>query len=218
MTGRRATAQAASRPARNEESAIPPARWRDERAALRELPFLPSYKHRPPGLRPSGHVAGTPLSLWLDLHLFGFDPVEDAELYRNALDAAWWLLRRRFELNDPPPPEAVALAVRHGGPIPDDMRGHIADMLEGKAKRRRGPKRFHSMYDPAAGRDRLAWAYRVVRWKRVYEREKARTGKMMDAYRSALWKVSEESGIPESTLDRWLYPRASGADRNDTGR
>src|SRR5690606_11146361 len=52
-----------------------------------------------------------------------------------------------------------------------------------------------------------AWAFRVVRWKRAFEREKARTRKSLDPYRSALAKVSDESGISEDTLDRWLYPR-----------
>ncbi len=115
---------------------------------------------------------------------------------------AWDYVRSRSDAGDPVPAEAVAELVRHW-PIPDDLRALIAGMLTGDVKQKCGKK-------PAGREDRIRRAvtvHRVMRWKRVFDRIRQRTGRSSDPYREALMKVSEETGTPEATLDKWCYPR-----------
>ena len=101
--------------------------------------------------------------------------------------------------NDPDIKE-LALALRGGRPPPSVIRIYLADLLEGKRKRKRGRKRA----DPSKGFLRKrSLADRVFRWKRVLENRYGKT----NAYRVALEKVSVERNLSENTLDKYFYPR-----------
>lgn len=165
----------------------------------------------PPGLQWDAYITDDDLSEMMEEAPFepkllpgGSCVVWTAE---QRVEIAWNAIRQRLRHADPPRPEHVAKMVRHY-PTPDDLRGYVADLLEGNIARRRGPSRqlvpLNNFY---AG----AWAFRVIRWKKVYERKNARRPAGMygaDPYRNALEKVSKESGISEHTLDSWLYPRS----------
>ena len=101
--------------------------------------------------------------------------------------------------NDPDIKE-LALALRGGRPPPSVIRIYLADLLEGKRKRKRGRKRA----DPSKGfLKKRSLADRVFRWKRVLENRYGKT----NAYRVALEKVSVERNLSENTLDKYCYPR-----------
>jgi hypothetical protein len=133
------------------------------------------------------------LGIWLALSELGEDPERARKADASMLD------------RHPPPAETLAMFVRESN-IPPAMREHIERVLLGKVKRRRGR--------PAGVATELrfvhefrALLYRIARYKRVYERRKQRTGATFKPYEMALWKVAEETGIPEATLDKWCYPR-----------
>jgi hypothetical protein len=105
----------------------------------------------------------------------------------------------------PPSAEVLAMFVSRSD-IPEPMREYIAAVLLGQAKRPRGR--------PAGSGAALklpdelsALLYRIARYKRVYERRKRRSGGLFKPYEVAVEKVSEETGIPVGTLDKWCYPR-----------
>lgn len=135
---------------------------------------------------------------------------EDNPFFRFQAEGAWHDVRTHREAHRYIDRDLVAELARIS-PIPEDLRDYVVDLLLGNVKRPPGPRRVHLFGSGASFHtDKLydrAWAFRVVRWKRAFEREKARTRKSLDPYRSALAKVSDESGISEDTLDRWLYPR-----------
>lgn len=140
------------------------------------------------------------------------EPEGDLKERRRAIveELAWNTVRMGLDLDGYVDRELVGHLARLS-PVPDDLRDYVVDLLLGNVKRPPGPRRVHLFGSGASFHtDKLydrAWAFRVVRWKRAFEREKARTRKSLDPYRSALAKVSDESGISEDTLDRWLYPR-----------
>ncbi len=105
-------------------------------------------------------------------------------------------------------------------PIPEDIRQYIAGRLDGtiKVPRTRGrPVKDKIEARLSAHHWRRLWlSNRVQRWHRVlehprYAREwKRKHGRELpasDAYRAALDRVAEETGVPPDTLDKYVYPR-----------
>lgn len=118
---------------------------------------------------------------------------------------AWPRIERTLEAGEHPRMGAIIDALRDEktGPVPKEIRNYLADLLEGRKNRPRGRPTSSVSEKFWAQSMRSYWAHRVFRWKRVIEKRYHQP----DAYHAALEKVSKESEIPESTLDKYCYPR-----------
>lgn len=172
------------------------AAWRAE--------HLPWHELHPPLQADRGD--GQPVVVDMTPLVAALRTMGDAALERDfseTLEAAWEAARACVVHGTPPEPSLIASLVRFG-PIPDDMRMLVADMLEGRLKRRAGRR-----MTPLLERQwRALFVHRVFRWKRAIEWLRKRNGHSADPYREALLRVKAETGIPESTLDKWCYPRS----------
>lgn len=118
--------------------------------------------------------------------------------------AGWQHVRTRQEGGRPVDPAAVAELYFRAGGAPVGFRDLVRDYLTGAITAKRGRKpapREEQIY-------RMVAAHRVERWKRAYARKRDRAGYSSDPYREALFRVAGELDVPESTLDKWCYPRS----------
>ena len=117
---------------------------------------------------------------------------------------AWGPIQDQLKRGEDPEISDIALALRGSQEIPHDVRCYIAGLLDGTIKRKRGRKA------PSVERKLRDWAVReeVRLWIEVSKRAK-RCGITTPggAYRTAIEKVSKETGIPEDTIDNIYYPR-----------
>ena len=74
-------------------------------------------------------------------------------------------------------PELTDLAstLRGKQPVPSEVRAYVADILEGKHKRKRGRKAPDAVEHGKKLLRRMALAERVRRWKRVFEKKVRQT-------------------------------------------
>jgi len=119
---------------------------------------------------------------------------------------AWNKVRECIRTGDPPGRDEIGFLVRLGR-VPHNMFQFVADMLEGRIKQNRGRRASRLPYTFENER-RAVIVHRVFRWKRAIERQRARTSRSADPYQEALMRVSVETEVPESTLDKWCYPRS----------
>ena len=105
----------------------------------------------------------------------------------------------------PPRPETIAAKLVDGfdsaEPIPGVVRHYIADLLDGRVKQRRGPRKNTLRYILEA------WmrAHVARRIDRLSERLKRRG--VADNYHVAIEHVAARTGFSEHTLDSWVHPR-----------
>ena len=129
---------------------------------------------------------------------------------------AWGPIQDQLKRGEHPELTEIARALRGHQSIPHDVRCYMADWLDGKLKRKPGRKP-----DKSIQRRFRDWALisEVNRWidviKSVEERRgiKPRGG----AYWAAVAKVSKETSIPESTIDKIYYPRQKGKKERSPG-
>ena len=121
---------------------------------------------------------------------------------------AWGLIQYQLKRGEDPEISEIALALRGSQEIPHEVRCYIAGLLDGTIKRKRGPKA-----DKSAGkvlRDSIVRA-RVNHWIEVCKRARRRGIKTPGgAHLVAREKVSNETGIPESTIGKIYYRRRKG--------
>ncbi len=102
--------------------------------------------------------------------------------------------------------------------IPEDIRAYIAGRLDGSVRLPKGRPKLDTLARRMRGDEweQFRLAVRVRRWERAFRHPRCareyrrRTGRVpppVDAYRAALDRVSEETGIPADTLDRYVHPR-----------
>ena len=118
---------------------------------------------------------------------------------------AWGPIQDQLKRGEHPELTEIARALRGHQSIPHDVRCYMADWLDGKLKRKRGRKP-----DKSIERRLRDWALisEVNLWIEVCKRAERRGIKPRGgAYWAAIAKVSKESGIPESTIDKIYYPR-----------
>ena len=118
---------------------------------------------------------------------------------------AWGPIQDQLRRGEDPKISEIALALRGSQPIPYDVRLYIADLLERKIKRKRGPK-----VDTSATKRLRDFALRsqVYYWIEVCKRAERRDITTPGGpYRTARQKVSEKNDISEDTLDKIYYPR-----------
>ncbi len=121
---------------------------------------------------------------------------------------AWGPIADELKRGEHPPLPDIAQALRGSQPIPHDVRCYIADWLDRKLKRKRGRKP-----DKSLGRKTRNWRliFEVNYWIEVCKRAERRGIKMVGGvYWAAIEKVSKETDIPESTIDKIYYPRRGG--------
>ena len=124
---------------------------------------------------------------------------------------AWGAIQDQLRRGEDPELSAIVRALRGSQEIPHDVRCYIADLLDRKIQRNRGPK-----VDRRASkvlRD-MAILYHMHYWievcKRAQRREITTPG---GAHATAREKVSKRTGIPESTIDNIYYYRRKGKKR-----
>jgi hypothetical protein len=98
-------------------------------------------------------------------------------IHKQLPDDGWNAVRAALHGGKPLAAVELAVFVRRS-PIPDDLREHIADALAGIVVRRRGRRGP----DVEEWSRRAALVYRVVRWRRVFDRIRRRTGRSSDPY------------------------------------
>jgi len=139
-----------------------------------------------------------------------------------------------------PTPTALRKALKSGRPVPEWAADYICDRLEKRLSLPRGKQKWSvvglntgevTALVPGffAPHTRALLRYRHVmkvrQWERIlkhprYAREYSRRHRgrlyiIAGAYREALWKWSEKTGIPVDTLDTYVYPR--GKKKRSTG-
>ena len=118
---------------------------------------------------------------------------------------AWGPIQDQLRSGEDPQLTAIALALRGRQQIPHEVRCYIADFLEGKIQRKRGPKVDRSALKML--RD-MAILYHMDYWIEVCERaQRCGITTPGGAYVTAREKVSKQTGISEGTLDKIYYPR-----------
>ena len=118
---------------------------------------------------------------------------------------SWGAIQNKLKRGEDPEKSEIALALRGSQPVPHDVRCYIADLLEGKIRRKRGPKVDTS--DQKRLRD-FGLRSHIHHWIEVCERaQRCGITTPGGAYRTALQKVSERTGKSEHTLDKIYYPR-----------
>lgn len=135
----------------------------------------------------------------------------------------WELLRRDLAREDPrhPTPDAIRRGLASGHPVPAWVADYIAGRLSGEIRLRRGRPAWSDIGRPwgelvrktaaAIRGEQRPHVKRILQLKEEYEAGaeefKRQYGYSRDAYRSALEQVSEETGIPVDTLDKYRYLR-----------
>lgn len=131
-----------------------------------------------------------------------------ADLDKLFGPGAWGPILNQLRHDKDPEISEIAQALRGEQPVPGEVRLYIADLLEKKKERKRGPKVDRS----DRKKIRYLWVrYEVNHWVRVCNRAK-RCGIITKgtAYEAAIEKLSKETGLPESTIDKIYYPRRQG--------
>ena len=117
----------------------------------------------------------------------------------------WGLIEYQVRRGNDPDLAELAKTLRGKQPVPPQVRSYLGDLIEGKRKRKRGRKALAPSERAIKQIREFSLAERVRRWKRVFEKRYCKP----NAYREALEKVEEETGISENTLDKYCYPRKS---------
>ena len=121
---------------------------------------------------------------------------------------AWGLIQYQLKRGEDPEISEIALALRGSQEIPHDVRCYIAGLLDRTIKRKRGPKADKSARKVL--RDSIVRA-RVNHWIEVCKRaQRCGIKTPGGAYLVAREKVSNETGTPESTIDKIYYRRRKG--------
>ncbi len=116
--------------------------------------------------------------------------------------SSWEAIAWRITNGDPPSPETIAMRLDHcTEPIPKVVRLHIADLLAGRVKVRRGPRQ-NTLPRQLETLMRRVIVGRVVRLAR---RLKGRG--IADSYHVAIEHVATRTEFSEHTLDSWVHPR-----------
>lgn len=133
---------------------------------------------------------------------------------RDVFVIEQWEVRHAFSRSEPlRRSDLKRLLQRSHLTPPRDLLKHLVDAFTGQISYPRGFKkgsgpRFPRWSDTLVRRAQL---HRIWRWQRAYERQRRRTkpaGQITERpYLLALARVSRETGVPESTLDKWYYPR-----------
>lgn len=118
---------------------------------------------------------------------------------------AWGPIQDLLKRGEDPEISDIAQALRGEQPVPLEVRLHIADLLEKKKKRKRGPKTDKS----ARQRLRYLWVTsEVTHWIEVCKRAQRRGIPLQGGVHAvAREKVSKRTGIPDSTVDKIYYAR-----------
>lgn len=109
-------------------------------------------------------------------------------------------------------PDYLIRYLRSGEPLTPVIRDFLAQILEGKIKKKRGPRGPQPGYTLAALGERTM---REMRIKDCYAIHKmlADLHEPADAHRAAVAAVANELGVAESTVDKTIYPRMPKASR-----
>ena len=118
---------------------------------------------------------------------------------------AWGPIQDQLRRGEDPEISDIAQALRGEWPVPEDVRSYIANLLEGKIKRKTGSKIDKSDRKKA----RYLWVmYEVGHWIKVCKRAQRRGIPLQGGiHATAREKVSKRTGIPESTVDKIYYGR-----------
>jgi hypothetical protein len=119
--------------------------------------------------------------------------------------SAWGPIQDQLRRGEDPEISELAQALRGDQPVPEEVRLYVADLLENKKKRKRGPKVDRS----DRWKLRYLWVTsEVVHWIEVCKRAQ-RLGIPLQGgvHATAREKVSKRTGIPESTIDNIYYGR-----------
>ena len=121
---------------------------------------------------------------------------------------AWGPIQDQLRRGEDPKISDIAQVLRGEQLVPVEVRLYIADLLEKKKKRKRGPKVDRSDIKKL----RYLWVTSEVgHWIEVCERAQRRGIPLQGgAHAIAREKVSQRTGIPESTVDNIFYSRAKG--------
>lgn len=121
---------------------------------------------------------------------------------------AWGPIQDQLKRGEDPELSEIAQPLRGERPVPAEVRSYIADLLEKKKKRKRGPKVDKS--DRSKVRY-LCVRFGVAHWIEVCKRAKRRGipvhGGPLDV---AFEKVSKTTGTPGSTIKNIYYARSEG--------
>ncbi len=124
---------------------------------------------------------------------------------------AWGPIQDQLRRGEDPDLSDIAKALRCDQPVPTDVRDYIADLLEKKIRRKRGPKVDKS--DGKKIRDHFL-KLQIDYWIEEYQDAKTRGELIHEGpYRTALTTVSKITRIPEATLDKIYYPRGKRKSR-----
>ena len=124
---------------------------------------------------------------------------------------AWRPIQDQLRRGEDPDLSDIAKAMRCDQPVPTDVRDYIANLLENKIHRKRGPKVDKS--DGKKIRDYFL-KLQIDFWVEEYQGAKARGESTLGGpYRTALTTVSKITRIPEATLDKIYYPRGKRKSR-----
>lgn len=119
---------------------------------------------------------------------------------------AWGPILDQLRRGEDPEISEIARALRGKQSVPEEVRLYIADLLEKKKKRRRGPKVDRS----DRNKERyLRVIYEVRHWIEVCKRAQRRGIPVEGGVHAvARERVSKRTGIPESTIDKIYYTRS----------
>ncbi len=121
---------------------------------------------------------------------------------------AWGPIQDQLKRGEDPEISEIAQALRGEQPVPGEVRLYIADLLEKKKKRKRGPKVDTS--DEMKVRY-LCVRYGVAHWIEVCKRAQRRGIPVKGGpHAVAREKVSKRTRIPESTIDNIYYAQRKG--------
>jgi len=118
---------------------------------------------------------------------------------------AWEPIQNQLQSGEDPEISDIAQALRGEQPVPVEVRLYIADLLEKKKKRKRGPKPDRS------DRKRLCYLWvtsEVDHWIEVCKRAQRRGIPLQGGIHAvAREKVSKRTNIADSTVDKIYYAR-----------
>ena len=117
------------------------------------------------------------------------------DLTKEFGPGSWREIERQIRCGDDPPMDELASTIRASTTVPPRVvREYIADLLEGKIKRKRGRKRQPRPLS------RIGILFRIEELHKEFAKTRG-----SDPLRSALGDASEEFGVPEDTLKTWYY-------------
>lgn len=119
--------------------------------------------------------------------------MDDIDIFKHRHD----FLVSRIQAGDDLGPAELAPVLRL---YKDPLLDYVAGWLDGKIKRRRGPKKDRSA---KRAQETYRLCLKVERYQREYEREYREKGiKKADPRQDACARVAEETGIPADTIDK----------------